>query len=138
MVKATLPQLMQSNDFVFVAVMVTVIIAINVALLLLVIAIGPLVCALLKAKRAGDEKESAASVARLASRVFVKTTVTLVVWTIVAYAAFCLLNISRLQSRLFIVLAGIICSLAAFAESVRRILRNRQDCSRRNGKWGRI
>ena len=123
MIRRLLQQLMQANDFVFVPEVIALAIALNLILLLLVIGIAPIVRKLWKGSHGSDQKESPASFAPWAIRCFAKMTGIQVAWSIGAYIAFCLLNISQGKSRLFIIAANLICSISAFTESTRRAAR---------------
>jgi hypothetical protein len=126
MLKNLLRPFARANDFLFVVEVCVFAIVLSGVLLLLLIGILRPVSVLWKAKRAGDEKESYASSAQWAMKLFAKTTAIQLLWSIGVYIAFCLLDLSRDRSRLFILYANVICSIGVFVEGIRRLLRGRK------------
>jgi hypothetical protein len=126
MIKTLIRPFMRASDFVFVAEVIALAIVLSGVLLLLVIAVLPTLRTLSKGKQMGDEKESPVNSVQWAFTLFGKMTATQVIWSTVAYLVFCLVNVPRAQSRLFIVAANVIGSVAAFAESMRQLLRSRR------------
>jgi hypothetical protein len=120
MIRRLLRQLIQANDFIFVAEVIALAIALNLVLLLLAIGIAPIVRKLWKGRHGVDQNESSASFAQWATRCFAKNTGIQVAWSIGVYIVFSLLNLPQGNSRLFIIGVNLICSISAFTESMGR------------------
>jgi len=70
-----------------------------------------------------DKKNPLGSFVEWSVGFFRKLTAIQTVWSVAAYAVFWRLNLQQDKSRLFIIGANLICSLSAFAEGMRRMLK---------------
>ena len=111
----------RANDFLFVIEVSVFAVMLSGVLLLLLIGLARTVGMLWKAKQTADQKESSASSTQWAVKLFAKNTTIQLLWSTGAYVAFCLLNLDPVESRLFIIWANVVCSVATFAEGVRRL-----------------
>ena len=130
MVKILLKQLMQANDFVFVAEVIALAITLNLILFFLAIGIAQIVRKVWNGKRGADQKQSSAGFSQWATKHFAKLTAPQITATMVVYAAFYLLNMQQEKSRLFIIGANLICSISAFLGSIRELLAGRRKLTR--------
>ena len=127
MIQALIRTLLHANHFMFLVGVCALFIAVSGLLLSLVIAIFPIFRRLQRTEEATDQRESLGSFAQWAARCFARMTAVQTIWSIIAYAGFCVLNLPQGKSRLFIIGANLICSVSAFAESMRRMVKKERD-----------